>query len=186
LTIEARHVVRLLLAGQERAARQRIAQAREVLLPLEDELDAALEAFQEIEASLGYAEDTRIKTEAVHVSIQSIHIGGDVVNSNVVAANTIERSALTLRAASALPEELKAVLTELHKAVGELTAALPDDEAELAARDLEELTAEATSGSPRPAFWRRAVDGLLAAAREVADVGSPVVDLVTKVAVLLG
>lgn len=185
LTTEARHIVRLLLEGQERAARQRIAQAREVLLPLEDDLDAALAAFQEIETSLGYAEDSPIETEAVHVSIQSIYIGGDAVNTNIVAAHTIENSAISLSAATGVSEELKAFLTELHKAVGALTAALPDDEAELAAGDLEELTKQAMSGSPRPAFWRRAVDGLLAAAKKAADVGGPVVDLVTKVAALL-
>jgi hypothetical protein len=186
LTTEARHVVRLLLAGQEQAARQRVAHAREVLLPLEDALDAAIESFQEIEASLGYAEPSATETESVHVSIQSIHIGGDVVNSNVVAASVIEQSAISVDASTALPVELKAALTELHKAVGALTAALPDDEAELAARDLKDLTEEVTSGSRRPAFWRRAADGLLSAAKKVADVGGPVIDLVTKVVILLG
>jgi hypothetical protein len=185
LTTEARYIVRLLLTGQEPAAKQRIAEGREALLPLEDELNAALDAFQDVETSLGYANSVGMRREAVQVSIQTIHVGGDVINSNVVAATTIEGSAFAV-AAAPVPDDIKAILTELHKAVGALTTALPDDEAQLAARDLEDLTREVTSGSRRPAFWRRAADGLVAAAHKVTDVGGPVVDLVAKVIALLG
>jgi hypothetical protein len=185
LTAEARQVVRLLFAGQEAAARQRVAQGREAILPLEDALDAAIATFQEIEESLGYAEATPTKVEAAHVNMQTITIMGNVTNSNVVAAATIERSALSAGAATGASDDLKALLGELHEAVAALTTRLPDDGAELAARDLKDLTEEVVSGAPRPAFWRRAADGLLAAARKVTDVGLPVADLVTKVLALV-
>jgi hypothetical protein len=180
LTGESCIIVRYLLNGEEKLARRRILQAREQLLVLESSLDAALADFQEIEETLGYAEQTQSKQAEVHMSI---HIGGDVVNSNVVAADTISRSSLTV-ASTAVPEDLRATLTELHKAVASLTLALPDDEAELAAKDLEDLTREATSGH-RPAFLRRAADGLLAAAGTVAQVGIPVAELVAKIMALV-
>lgn len=138
----------------------------------------AIEALQQL--ATGYAEQTRSGQGEVHMSI---HIGGDVVNSNVVAADTISRSSLTV-ASTTVPEDLRATLIELHKAVATLTLALPDDEAELAARDLEDLTREATS-SRRPAFLRRAADGLLAAAGKVAQVGIPVAELVAKIMALV-
>jgi hypothetical protein len=76
-------------------------------------------------------------------------------------------------------------LTDLHKAVAELSTKLPDDEALLAARDLKDLTDQVASGRPKEVFWKRAAKGLLEAANKVGGVGLTVVDLVTKVTALL-
>ena len=141
-------------------------------------------ARDEIELALGYAEPLPPPKEVVQMSTQSITIFGSVYDSNIVAAATIERSSITL-AESPIGEELKLALRELHEATAALTTRLSDDEAALAARDLEDLTKEATSGSPRPAFWRRAADGLMTAAKRTAEVGIPVIELVTKVTALL-
>ena len=54
LTDEASDLVNLLLSGQDKVARVRIASGRERLLPLRRELSAALSQLQRIEASLGY------------------------------------------------------------------------------------------------------------------------------------
>jgi len=130
-----------------------------------------------------YLEGDHRKTEGIHVSIQQININGDVVNSNVVAASVIENSSIAVGKAS-ISDELRILLSELHKSVAVLTAELPEDEAALAAHDLEALTIEATSPTPRRAFWRRAAHGLLAAAGTAA-VGIPVVDLVNKIVALI-
>lgn len=185
LTNEARVIENLFLIGQADLARQRIVEGWTRLKPLEDKLQAARDDLRDILERLGYAEQTSTETGAVQVTIQKISIGGSVVNSNVVVAESIERSSLTVTTA-AVDGELKTALEELHKAVAALTTKLPDDEAALAARNLEDLTREATSATPRPAFWRQASEGLLNAAKRVAEVGGPVVDLVTKVTSLLG
>ena len=185
LTNEASVIVSLILTGRTQPARDRIAEGRAKLQPLEHELDAALAEFQEIEQSLGYAEDAPRESEAIHVSFQQINIAGSVVNSNIVAAEIIENSSIAIPGAN-ISNELKELLTELHKSVAALTAELPEDEAALAAQDLEALTKEATSPAPRKAFWRRAADGLLAAASTVAAVGVPVVELTSKIITLLG
>jgi len=184
LTEESRVILRYLMTKRSDEARDHIAVAVERLRPLESALDAALAAFQEVESALGYAEPLPPAKEVVHMSTQNITIFGDVYRSNIVAAGTIERSSITL-AESPIGEELKSALRELHEATAALTTRLSDDEAALAARDLEDLTKEATSGSPRPAFWRRAADGLLTAAKTTAEVGIPVIELVTKVTALL-
>ncbi|MGH3690508.1 MAG: hypothetical protein ACRDT7_10165 [Microbacterium sp.] len=184
LTGESQVIVRHLTTGREDLARERIVAARDKLLPLEDELTKSLGAFQAIEGALGFAEPIPEEGGGVSVSISTINIGGDVINSNVVAADVIKNSSLTVTSAP-VNEELKTMLTELHKAVAALTAELPDDEAERAAQDLKELTDEATKPTPRPAFWKRAAEGLMEAAKKVVEVGTPVVALVTKVVQLL-
>jgi hypothetical protein len=185
LTEESRVIVRLLLTDRKEDARKHVALAVERLEPLEEALDDALLAFQNIQSSLGYAEPAPKKKEEVHVTHQTITIYGDVVNSNVVAAVTIKDSFNSLDK-SAVEEELKSALTDLHKATAELTTRLPNDEAERAARDLAELTEEATSKSPRRAFWERAAEGLLSAAEKVAKAGIPIIELVTKITAMLG
>lgn len=184
LTTEARVVERLLLTDQKEKARSRVALAAKRLTNLEDTLDDALHAFQRIESELGYAEPVATEGEVANVTNQSITVYGNVVNSAIVAAKTIEGSSIRVVGSDAR-EDIKAVLLELHKATAEMTTHLPDDEAELAASVLEDLAREATSPSPRPKFWRRAADGLLDAAKKVADVGLPVVELVTKLTALL-
>jgi uncharacterized protein YjhX (UPF0386 family) len=185
LTGHARLVVTLLASGRPDEAERAVVRARQVLLPLEDRLDDALAAFQLIEASLGHAEPTEIETGA-NVTIQNISVGGDMIGVNAVAAHMIENSSFIVQSATTMSDELKATLTELHKAVAQLTATLPDDDAELVAHDLEDLTKEATAAKPRPKFWRRAADNLLAAAKTVSDVGVPIIDLVTRVVTLIG
>jgi hypothetical protein len=185
LTIESRAIVRLLLTDRKDDARNHVALAAERLAPLEEALEDALLAFQNIQSSLGYAEPAPKEKEEVHVTHQTITIHGDVVNSNVVAAATITDSFNRL-AKSKVEEELKSALTALHKATAELTTRLPADEAERAACDLAELAAEATSESPRRAFWKRAAEGLLSAAEKVAKAGIPVIELVNKITGMLG
>ena len=54
LTDEASDLVNLLIGGQDKIARERIASDRQRLVPLRRELSAALSQLQRIEASLGY------------------------------------------------------------------------------------------------------------------------------------
>jgi hypothetical protein len=185
LTIESRAILRLLLTDRKEDARKHVAFVSDQFAQLEEALDDALLAFQNIQSSLGYAEPAPKEKEEVQMTHQNITIYGDVVNSNVVAAATINDSFDRL-AKSEVEEELKSALTALHKATAELTTHLPADEAERAACDLEELAVEATSRSPRRAFWKRAAEGLLSAAEKVTKAGIPVIEFVNKISAMLG
>lgn len=184
LTTEARLIERLLLTRRTQQADEEFARAMDRLAPLEEALDRAISDMRNVSVTLGYAEKGA-QEETAYVTNQTITIHGSVVNSAVVAADRIEDSAIKVGAAE-ISDELRSTLVDLHKAVAELTSRLPDDEAALAARDPEDLTRDATSPSPRPAWWRRAMDGLISAAKAVTEAGIPVIELVTKVAALLG
>ena len=185
LTNESKLIANLLLAGQLDAARQRIAEGWGRLDPIEQQLQGARNALQEIQVRLGYVEDTKTRGGTVEVSIQRVNIGGDVVNSPIVVAHTIEDSWNTVESSPA-SSELKTLLADLHKAVSTLAESLDPDDAELAARDLEDLTREAVSPKPRPGWWQRAAQGLVHAAKKTAEVGVPVIDLVAKITALIG
>jgi hypothetical protein len=184
LTNESKLIANLLLAGQHDAARQRITEAWGRLDPIEQQLQGARNALQDIQVRLGYVEDTQTRGGTVEVSIQRVNIGGSVVNSSIVVAHTIEDSWNTVQSSPA-SSELKTLLADLHKAVATLTGSLDPDDAELAARDLEDLTREAVSPKPRSEWWQRAAQGLVSAAKKTAEVGIPVIDLVAKITALI-
>ncbi len=110
-----------------------------------------------------------------------------VVLNSPFGVNTIQSSYNTLQRAE-LPAELKDKLAALHEAVTAMIAAaeLAGDEKELAAEDLGVLTQEASKPAPRPAYWRRAANGLLAIAGKVGEVGAPVIELVAAIIAMLG
>lgn len=161
-----------MLAGQRDAARRRIAEGSGRLDPIDQQLQSARNALQDIQVRLGYVEYTQTRGGTVKVSIQRVNIGGDVVNSPIVVAHTIEDSWNTVESSPA-SSELKALLADLHKAVSTLTESLEPDDAELAARDLEDLTREAVSPKPRPAWSQRAAQGLVSAAKKRPGSASP-------------
>ena len=72
------------------------------------------------------------------------------------------------------------------QSVATLAELLDPDDAELAARDLEDLTREAISPKPRATWWQRAARGLIDTAKKTAEVGIPVIDLVTRITALIG
>lgn len=184
LQAESRIIERLLLTGRTQQARQHVATAAEKLAPLEEALETALAKFQEVEIDLGWAEPLHTEKEPINVTYKTVNINGTFYNCNVVVADLIERSSIVVGRSDA-SDELKAALQELHKATAKMTEHLPTDEAELAAKDLSDLAQEATSERPRPAFWRRAAENLLAAAKAAVEYGTPVIELVAKVTALL-
>jgi hypothetical protein len=183
LTNEAQVIVRHLRTGRIEQARQHIAEAEDRMRPLEEALDKALAAFQGVESALGYAEPLPKPQEVRNVTNVTIH--GNVSNANIVVAQTIENSRIAVES-SAAAQELKTALVELHDAAQVFTSRLPADAAALAAKDLEDFANEATSPTRRPAVCRRAAEGLLSAAKNVAEGGVAVIDLVGKVATLIG
>lgn len=184
LANESRSIVNLLESGQEPAARQRISQARKMLLPLEDKLDTAVANYKTIEGLIGYAPDLTPEKAVVHVKIKNLRIGGNNVGSNIIVADTI-REATIMASAPKVPHELRGFLNDLAVAVAELSTKLPDDEAALAANKLKEITEEATSGRPRWAIFNDAAERLSNTATKMAAAGLPIIELINKVRELL-
>jgi hypothetical protein len=186
LTRESGAIVRLLLAGREDLARQRITDAYAALEPLEEALDDSLAALQELEASLGYAEPTSqdrgTTTYHTETNINTTFTGP--VTGSQLAIGQIQNVHQVVDAAP-IGGELKELLAKLATATEALVDRLPSEDAELAADDLDRLVAEASADRPRPGFIRRAADGLLNAAKMVGDVGVPVIELVTKIVAVL-
>ena len=56
--------------------------------------------------------------------------------------------------------------------------ALPQEKAEQVARDLQTLVAEASSKKPRKQWWQLSIEGLKKTAKDVGEIGKPVLELV--------
>jgi hypothetical protein len=183
LTNESQIIVRHLMTGRIEQARQHITDATERLLPLDTALETAISAFQGVAAALGYAEPSPREREIIYMSKIEVH--GKVSNSNLVAAQTIQNSEIMVKN-SAAPQDLKVVLEALHEATKNLTSRLSADNAALAAKDLNDLSEQAVSPMPNRPVWTRAAKNLLAVAKSAGETGMVVVDLVGKLATLLG
>jgi hypothetical protein len=109
---------------------------------------------------------------------------GNIFHGDIVVAGKIKDS-FNKAAQASVSDDLKALLKDLASAVGKMSEALPTDEAEEVARDLEILTSEATSKKPRQRWWQLSVEGLKKAAEKVGDVGIPVIQTAAKIAAIL-
>ncbi|NOZ68065.1 MAG: hypothetical protein GXP46_02155 [Deferribacteres bacterium] len=126
---------------------------------------------------------TVIKGDVVTTNIQldNVCIGGDF---NVATAKNIEKSFNRVKKAevnSDLKEKLKLLTVEVAK----LAKELPSDNAEKLTRDLDNLTSEALSAKPRRKWYELSAEGILEAAKAVANVTESVTKAVTAVVATL-
>lgn len=138
---------------------------------------------------------------------QNLHIHGDVVlggknvgeSTSIIIKNStihgpvakiIQDSFNTVSAVSA-DQEVKTVLSELHKAVltmleeAKSKGQLTDDEEAAVARDLESFSSEAVVANPRRRWYQLSAEGLRNAAKTVGEIGIPVLELTARVLALL-
>lgn len=106
-------------------------------------------------------------------------IGGNVVIHGAVtdAFNTVNN----IDTADPKGQDLQALLRTLHAEVTELIKALPDAQAERAAKNLRNLTEEATSQTRDRKWFDLSAEGLLDAAKAVASLTDPVTTAVKAV-----
>lgn len=112
---------------------------------------------------------------------------GDVTNFgnlNVVVAKRIENSFNKVKDAD-IDAGLKEKLKLANVQAAELIKALPEEQAQKTARDLEAFTAEVTSPNPRKEWYELTAKGLLEAAKTVAEMTVPVTTAVKAVLALL-
>jgi hypothetical protein len=126
-----------------------------------------------------------LHTEKMTMTKISVKLGdGTVVHGDVVVANSIQNSFNTASKAD-IPNDLKELLKELTKTVAKMSENLPKEVAEVVARDLETLTAEATSKAPRKQWWQLSIEGLTKAAKDIGEIGKPVLELAAKIVAIL-
>lgn len=106
------------------------------------------------------------------------------IYGDFAVANSIKDSFNKATSAN-IPNDLKKLLKDLSIAVGQMSEKLSQEEAKQAARDLETLMAEATSEKPRRKWWELSIDGLKEAARNVGEIGKPVLELATRIVAIL-
>ena len=80
---------------------------------------------------------------------------------------------------------MKDKLTELTKAIAEVTNHMEPAKAGQVASDLEAFTNEAISPTPRHKWYEVTSSGLIDAAKAVGQIGAPVVKVVTEILGLL-
>lgn len=113
-----------------------------------------------------------------------IHLGEKASVGNLVVSSSITNSFNKINS-SDIPDELKKALQDLTDAINLMIAELPDEEARQANHDIETLIAEVTSKSPRPQWYQLSIDGLKKAAKDVGEIGLPVLKCAAAVLTLL-
>jgi hypothetical protein len=124
----------------------------------------------------------------IHGAVEVTGTKISVTNSttgNIIASSVIEDSLNTIKSSNA-SEEIKKTLIELGKAVEEMVKKLSESDAEEVREDFYKLSEEANKKSPRPKWYDVSIEGLQKAAKNLGEIGIPVLELAAKIAVLLG
>ena len=103
-------------------------------------------------------------------------IEGSTIHGSVVAAESIKDSFNTIEKAD-IKDDLKEQLKQLAQAVDAMLRELPKEKAEEVADDMKMLAEQATKEKPNPKWYNVSLDGLSAAAKNLGEVGEPVVKL---------
>jgi hypothetical protein len=128
---------------------------------------------------------SKVSTGATAMTKTEVKLGdGTVIYGDLVIASSI-RDSFNRVIAAEISHELKDTLTDLTKAVARMSQSLPEEMAQQATRDLETLTAGATSKTPRKRWLRLSAEGLKRAAENVGAIGKPVLELVARILPLL-
>ena len=156
------------------------------LRPLRRSVSSAAERFMEVKESAGTV--VIVGQGGTYQMTQNTQnfsgtFYGDV-NANQVVADNIQNSLNRVEAAE-VSDELKARLQDVNKLVQDLVKRLPPDEQEKASRNLDELTKQATAKKPDRRWYEVSAEGLIEAAKAVADFAKPVATAVQAVLALL-
>lgn len=127
----------------------------------------------------------RIQSEEMTMSKIEVNIGdGTIITGDFVVAHSIKDS-FNKASIADISNDLKDLLKSLVKEVGKISDKLPEEKAKEVARDLETLTAEATSKTPRKKWWQLSVEGLKQMAKDVGEIGKPILEIISKIVPLL-
>jgi len=123
---------------------------------------------------------SQTKKDNIEVQLgNNAHISGDFI-----VAKSIDNSFNKI-SSSGLSDELKILLKELSIEVGKMVEHLPKDEAEEIAEDFDTLSNQVISEKPKRKWWSVSIDGLTKAAENLGKIGTPVLELISKIVPLL-
>ena len=125
---------------------------------------------------------SKMKDSSQQVSIKLER--GATISGNLVIADLIQNSFNKADLAE-IPSELKTLLKEMTSEIFRISAGLPTETSQEMARDLENLTAEIISKSPRKQWILLSFDGLKKAAKDVGEIGEPVLKLAGQIIQIL-
>jgi hypothetical protein len=132
--------------------------------------------------------DTVLKIQAHEVNMSdnvTITIGdGNVFNGDAFIGNRL-RDIYTKVKKGENNNQLRSTLEGLTVAITKMTEGMPKADAERVVNDLQTLSNEAVSPSPRRKWWQLSAEGLIEAAKAVGEAGKSVLDWVPKVLTIL-
>ncbi len=127
------------------------------------------------------------------IYVQGNYYGGDtkmtkinqtvkdsIIHGSVVAAENIKDSFNVIEKSN-INDDLKEQLKQLAQAVDDMVKELPKEKAEEVAEDMKVLVEQATKEKPNPKWYNVSIDGLIAAAQNLGNLGEAVIDLSGKV-----
>lgn len=140
--------------------------------------------FYQFERLQKFIEDRQEQIQCQQ-SYKMVNVKGlvDDVVLGVIAPGSRVEASVAVESAE-ISRELKETLTQLARVVETLSKVIPE-EAEKMAIDLNTLVEESTKNTPREEWYRLSADGLARAAKNVGEVGSPLIALASKVVRLL-
>lgn len=115
----------------------------------------------------------------------SVSISKSTIGGNVVVSEDIKNSFNTITS-SDTSDEIKSILLQLGNAVDKMAKVLPQKEAEESIEDFKRLADEAVKESPKPKWYSVSIDGLQKAAKNLGEIGKPVLELTAQLINLLG
>jgi GTPase SAR1 family protein len=114
---------------------------------------------------------------------EHIEVGGNVSNS-ILNAGSKNQISQTISNADIAPE-LKDMLLQLTEAVNQILPALTEAESRKVEKNLKKLVEEASESEPDKEWYSVSIEGLIQAARNLNELGAPVIDLAGKILKLL-
>ena len=103
---------------------------------------------------------------------------------NIVLGSSIQDSFAKVESAE-IGQELKETLKQLAQVVDIASKVMSNDEAKNMTRDFNTLVDESTKNTPRQQWYQLSAAGLIKAAKNIGEIGTPVISLASKVVKLL-
>jgi hypothetical protein len=127
----------------------------------------------------------QVNMEVAAMTNNNVNIGdGNSFQGDFVVAGSIANSFNKVESSNT-NEDVKNVLKDLITAVGEMSKSLSPEKQKEVAQDLDVMTTEAVKEKPRKKWWSVSFEGLAEAAKDIGEVGKPVLEILAKLAPLI-
>jgi hypothetical protein len=107
-----------------------------------------------------------------------------IIFGSITVAQTIKDSIIQADKAN-ITAELKELLIALSVEVGKLSTSLTKEEGTRVGRALSTVVEEASSAKPNREWWQVSIDGLTKAAKNLGEIGKPVLEIISKLVPIL-